>query len=49
MFVNSVNFIVNTCDIKKRKNISSTAERSSKVTPVVIVDSKTLLAKPCLK
>ena len=43
MFVDSVNFIVNTCDMKKKKNISlSTAERSSKVTQVVMIDCKTL-------
>ena len=33
MFVDSVDFIVNTCDMKKKS--LSTTERSSKVTPVV--------------
>ena len=34
MFVDSVNFIVNNCEMKKNKSLS-TAERSSEVTPVV--------------
>ena len=35
MFVDSVDFKLTTCDMKKRKKSLSAAERSSKVTPVV--------------
>ena len=44
MFFDSVDFIVNTCDIKKKS--LSTAERSSKVTPVVNFTPSRFLSFP---